>query len=575
MIKTYYLNLEHRTDRKKHIENQLNKSKILSLNYHRFNAINGKTIHPHDVESGILSEKAIVDLLNDKVNVWGLTLTTGGLGVLLSYIELFKLISNENKPILLCEDDTEFSDDFDVYFQKIISELPIDFDLCYLGYGNNEIDKKPYSENLQIPTGLLHCIPSIYVSPTGAKKILSLLKNVEHQLDTVLFSNFNKLNVYVASKKITKIKNEFGTDIQGNINQLDKLYKKQNYIVSTLAVGNNANINAFKLAKDLQYFNQKLLVVTDNPQIFSNIKTVITIQYPYKRFSYNHKYLCYEHGLEHADAVVYMDCDVRIFYDDFDKCYTNFFFNISPGFHSSWNWGRVIRPSGGFFNSKDVNSRINGYGELALKLCNDLDIPIDDACHYQEGLIIVSKENEKEKMFIDTWKQLSSKLDEYEINNNCQSIGIGEGNLIGLAAQKSRMTIHPPLMCNIFGNYLKYNFKSHMRDYIKQYPTRKTVRLSDDDIIYADDIVVEFKDKKIDLSYYIYCIDKNLCQLEFQWNRKSQIDQLDHEFRIGTETYHFNSEITNGFTFTYNSNIILEHTYDWYGERNWKILFKI
>jgi len=89
----YYLNLDKRTDRKEHIENELAKSNQLYQVYERFPAIDGTTIHPRNVSEGLLTENAICDILANKISAWGLSLTQGGLGVLLSYLALFDKIA--------------------------------------------------------------------------------------------------------------------------------------------------------------------------------------------------------------------------------------------------------------------------------------------------------------------------------------------------------------------------------------------------------------------------------------------------------------------------------------------------
>ena len=134
MIKyCFYINLEKRTDRKLFIENQLNKSTILKNIYQRFDAVDGSTINPRTLKDGVLSENAIQDVLMDTVTAWGLSMTQGGLGVLMSYLNLFEKISELDSPAITFEDDVEIDDSFDDKLKMILSELPNDFDYCYLG----------------------------------------------------------------------------------------------------------------------------------------------------------------------------------------------------------------------------------------------------------------------------------------------------------------------------------------------------------------------------------------------------------------------------------------------------------
>lgn len=570
MIKhCFYINLKKRTDRLLFIENQLNKSSILKNIYKRFDAVDGLTINPRSVEKGVLTENAIQDILMDTVNAWGLSMTQGGLGVLMSYLNLFKKISELDSPAITFEDDVEIDDSFDDKLKMILSELPNDFDYCYLGYGDTNVEKIPFSENLSIPKGMITCLPSLIISPNGAKKLIEKLKNIDNQIDTALYSRLSDFKVYTSNERIVKIKNEFTTDIQGN-NSCKKNYKKQNYIFTTLAYGEYYNQKALKLALDLNYFKQKILIVTDQKEQYKSLDNVIIVEYPNKKFSYNDKIICIQEGFKYEDAVVYVDADCRLFYENYKSCYTNLLRVVEPGFHPSFDWGLVKRPTGGFFQSTDVNGRVNGYGELAFKSSQELEIPLENSYHYQEGIFLISKEENKWKVFLDTWEKLSKTLDYYEIKNNSQRIGIGEGNLIGLAVAKSGMKIHSSYLCNEIGEDVKYNFR--LTDYIKNYPNRKTVRLSEGKLIDSKSIVVSFKEHQIDLSYSIFELNDNFCILNFDWNTNNSIEFLDHEFKINDVVYHFNSEKTNELFFEKKDKIKIYHTYDWYGDKNWELM---
>jgi GR25 family glycosyltransferase involved in LPS biosynthesis len=575
MIKyCFYLNLERRKDRREHIENELNKSSILKNIFQRFESIDGSEIHPRELPENLLTQNAVEDVLMDTVTAWGLSLTQGGLGVLLTYKKLFEKICQLDDFAITFEDDILLSDDFDEKLKKIINELPKDFDLCYLGYGDMDVKKDLFSENLSKPNGMVICLPGLIISPNGAKKILENLKNVDHQIDTVIYHLHKKMNVFISNEKIVEIKNHLSSDIQGNNNCIKK-YKKQNYIIATIAYGDDANTNALKFAKDLKYFGQKILIVTNKLNHFSSLDNVIEVPYVGEKFSYNNKIICFEEGFKIVDAVVYIDSDSRIYYDKFKNTYTNFFINIKPGFHPSWCWGHINREDNRFFTSRDVNGRINGYGELALKLCNELNIDYSHSKHYQEGIIILSKDVGKEKILLDTWKYLAERLDKYENDNGVEKLGVGEGNLLGLSLTKSQITINGPEICDLFGESLKYNFWGIYKDeYIKNYPNRKLVRISDFTTITKKSINVNFKDKLVDLTFEILKDDSGLLTLIFEWNKNNSVEFLDHEFRIDGIVYHFDSNKHNEFNFKDKKNIIIEHTYDWYGERSWKELYR-
>ena len=249
---------------------------------------------------------------------------------------------------------------------------------------------------------------------------------------------------------------------------------------------------------------------------------------------------------------------------------------IGPGYHPSWMWGKITRPDGGFFNSTDVERRAKGYGELALQISQDLDIDIDEAYHHQEGIIIISKDGGKEKILLDTWKTMSSKLDEFEINNGSNRIGIGEGNLIGLSIVRSGIRVNDNEVANYIGEDIKYNFFGiYLERYIQNYPDRKSVKISDGTLISSKSIDIKFEDKFIDLNYKIFQLDNNLMTLTYEWNKNNNVEFLDHEFVINDVVYHFNSEKSGEFHFIKQLNMKVYHTYDWYGNKNLVLIDEI
>lgn len=570
----YYLNLDKRLDRKENIELELSKSELLGSIYKRFPAIDGSLIHPKNLPKGLLTQNAIEDILSDTVAAWGLSLTQGGLGVLLSYIELLKVIAELDGPAITFEDDVALDEDFDKELAQVLEELPSNFDLCYLGYGDLPTKTISYSKHLSRPEGLIVCLPALLISPKGAREILNRLQNVGDQFDTVLYLRQEGLEVFVSNKKIVKIKNQFTSDIQGN-NNCVKNYEKQNYIITTLAHGDVANENARKLAKDLKYFNQQLLVVTNKKGFFADLSNVIEVESTDTLFSYNKKITCFEEGFKLKDAVVYIDSDSRIFYKTYKNTNASFFLNIKPGFHPSWNWGKIVRENSRFFTSKDVTGRVLGYGELALQICEELGLNYTEASHYQEGIIVVSKEYGREQVFLNIWKKLAEQLDKYEESQGATMLGVGEGNLIGLALVYSGLTINDTEICNELGQNLKYNFYGMYKDeYLKTYPDRKMVKNSSGTEFNKESIEVMFQDKAVDLTYTLTLLEDNTICCSFDWNKNNVIEFLDHEFRIGEQVYHFNSDKSNEFYFKKESQFTLEHTYDWYGEKNWVKIFR-
>ena len=131
---------------------------------------------------------------------------------------------------------------------------------------------------------------------------------------------------------------------------------------------------------------------------------------------------------------------------------------------------------------------------------------------------------------MDTWKAMSSKLDEFEINNGSNRIGIGEGNLIGLSIVRSSIRVNDNEVANYIGEDIKYNFFGiYLERYIQNYPDRKSVKISDGTLISSKSIDIKFEDKFIDLNYKIFQLDNNLMTLTYEWNKNNNVEFLDHE----------------------------------------------
>ena len=89
---------------------------------------------------------------------------------------------------------------------------------------------------------------------------------------------------------------------------------------------------------------------------------------------------------------------------------------------------------------------------------------------------------------------------------------------------------------------------------------------------------VNFKDKNIPLELEIYKSNK-FYEFEFEWKIESVgINALSHQFKIvksdGTENIHEFGSLASGFFISSvdSEDIKIYHTYEWYGEKNWKEL---
>ena len=109
----FYINLEHRKDRKDEIESELNK---MNLKYERFNAIK--------------KEK-------------------GYLGCSLSHLNILKEAKKRNlKNVLILEDDFQFIVDNNTFWEQMNNffNKDIDYDVLFISY--NIVESKPYDDQL-------------------------------------------------------------------------------------------------------------------------------------------------------------------------------------------------------------------------------------------------------------------------------------------------------------------------------------------------------------------------------------------------------------------------------------------
>lgn len=110
----------------------------------------------------------------------------------LEYIKKFKYES-----ALIFEDDVVLCKDFDNKFEKVLTELPEDWDLLYLGSWNVG-DIKKYSESLNIAE-TVYCTHGYMIKDKFIDTVLESLKSRIWKVDVLLSEALSKGKCYVAS----------------------------------------------------------------------------------------------------------------------------------------------------------------------------------------------------------------------------------------------------------------------------------------------------------------------------------------------------------------------------------------
>lgn len=583
--KCYYINLDHRVDRRKNVEIEIKKTKLADRLF-RYKAVEGSLINVEKINKDLLSEKAIEDLSLDTCKAWGLSLTQGALGLILTHIEIYEEIVYNNKNYLILEDDIHIVENFDQKLSKILEELPHDFDICYLGHCDTNFNKKIYSENLSIPSGQLSCTPALIVSPRGASKLLSFMRNMENQIDTFLYSNFYRLNIFMCNEKLIQINSNFDSDIQGNKNMIKK-YKN-------LSSFEDVEIHSLMCHRDILYATNCL-------------KSLIR----YEEFGKMCIFIHDDGSLTDDDRCILLSISDKV--SIIDRSYADSeIFNL-------------IKDKPNCINYRIKESHINLWHKIKLfdyyyfsktKKILGLDSDLlflrrpDDVIKYISNNIgFYFPDNQSAYSFnepkdeIKTLEKVNTGLIYLpgESSYNLDLIENALSNLIRNGINYFPSWIEQSAFAHMFhelGGFACLNPEIYRIPYFQTIdsstaeclhfvsypPVRENYNefvilsgLEKTEFIFNNNFYTYYNDKKIPCSL-AFNKAKNYYILEFTWKIKDVgIQCLDHSFRIKNGDaeleYKFQSE-KRGIFIVQNlqKNTEIYHTYDWYGQKDWKKL---
>ena len=131
--KIYYINLDHRVDRKKNVETQLSKIKFKGP-VERISAAYGKNLDLSLIPSNLFTDLAVKSTTqkNDIGNT--MSMTKGGMGVSISQRWIYeKVLTGTEDYALIMEDDITITNNFMNDLEKVISQIP-EYDILWLGY---------------------------------------------------------------------------------------------------------------------------------------------------------------------------------------------------------------------------------------------------------------------------------------------------------------------------------------------------------------------------------------------------------------------------------------------------------
>lgn len=201
---TFYINLEHRTDRLEHVQNELKK---IGINGERFNAIKTKS---------------------------------GAVGCTLSHIKCLELAKERNyEEVFICEDDITFTNPklFLENLQKFCDNDDIMWDVLIIG-GNNVPPYKQYYDycarvfNCQTTTGYIVKQDFYDTMIKNFKEgLLNLMKNPENKREYAIDIYWKKLQMenfwyMITPPTVTQYTNY--SDIEGRETHYDNLLLDMN-----------------------------------------------------------------------------------------------------------------------------------------------------------------------------------------------------------------------------------------------------------------------------------------------------------------------------------------------------------
>ena len=214
--KIYYINLEHRKDRKDNVDKQLKKINF-SGPVERINAAYGKNLDLDLIPSNLFTKDAIADTTNKKLLNNTSKMTKGGMGVSLSQKWIYeKVLCSNDDYVLILEDDITVVDNFMEKLENKLKNIK-EFDILYLGYHNKfdtDFDKHyDYPEKIW---GLFGYI----INQKAAKHLIEMFP-LSQQIDSEIPKAFKHLKV-VALKKderlilspVSQDSSKFTSDIQ-------------------------------------------------------------------------------------------------------------------------------------------------------------------------------------------------------------------------------------------------------------------------------------------------------------------------------------------------------------------------
>jgi len=194
-MKCFYINLDHRIDRRTSMEDQLQK-KFKTIPYERFDAFKGDNETLLQLcNQGVLSPENYIRVLSGSSSF----LTRGAVGCFLSHLELFRYSVRENIILIVLEDDVQIVDDFEDFLSIALGSIDHDFNIIYLGQPLNQWRPNSRHENdffWEIRDGY-HGTFGYVIHPAYSKFLMDHLFRVDNHIDNMMLQLNTIYNIKV------------------------------------------------------------------------------------------------------------------------------------------------------------------------------------------------------------------------------------------------------------------------------------------------------------------------------------------------------------------------------------------
>lgn len=207
-VPIFFINLERSNDRRKNILKMLKKKEI--------DGIITKAVDGNDLNIEELKKNGTYDV-NYAVKKFSRDLSPNEIGCALSHLNIYTKIVDENiAACIICEDDINLVEDFKKKINKVLDELPSDWELVYLWYRTKEF--RTISDNIisfpsktHIPGGAV----CYMLKKSGAKKLLKEAFPIHYPSDSLIGRGYRwGIKTYGTDPQLAKLNLLFPSTIR-------------------------------------------------------------------------------------------------------------------------------------------------------------------------------------------------------------------------------------------------------------------------------------------------------------------------------------------------------------------------